>query len=125
MVLGSTASMICYIMMDASNIAKLPSLQLIRIKLPQAGSILGTSNPYRQVSVPSLGFPLLHMYPCMDFDDARGVALLGNAAGEICLVEFEGGGVNRKEGIDDSLPVLDYMIDKRDWTAISVGAMFS
>ena len=79
---------------------------MARIRVPRALDEELPASPALQklTAVPTVGFPLLQLSPCVDFDDGRGVALIGNSEGEICLVEFKGGGVGQRLALDDDIP---------------------
>ena len=52
------------------------------------------------------GLPLLHDYPCLDFDDAFGVILIGTRSGELCLLRFREDSADNifANGLYDDLP---------------------
>ena len=105
---GSSGPTLCCVSVDIRDNVKLPSFHILRISPPNPGDdISGTPVFNLSTVIPSLGFPILHISPCIDFDDGRGVLLIGHAIGEVCLVEFEGGAVNKRLGIYDDLPSID------------------
>lgn len=105
---SSSGSLLCCVALDIEFSVKQPSIHLFQVRPIELGDEDSSERFTLQTStvVPSAGFPLLHSYPCVDLDDGRGVLLIGNFIGELCLAEFEGGGVSYRVGIDDSLPSI-------------------
>lgn len=112
---GSTASTISFIAIDTDKLIMLPRFYITSIR-PEAPLNDQNTSEYSALTldkpllVPSKGFPLLHRSPCVDFDDIRGVMLIGNSYGELSLVEFEGGGICRGEDIRDNTPFMDRIL---------------
>ncbi|TDL19701.1 hypothetical protein BD410DRAFT_401770 [Rickenella mellea] len=50
--------------------------------------------------------PRPHFWPCLDFDDSRGVLLLGSQRGELSVSRFVNQGNLQLESVDDMLPPL-------------------
>ncbi|CAL1699394.1 unnamed protein product [Somion occarium] len=70
---------------DCVDLSFLPTFVAARI--PTADSVVGAEDVI-EISDPNL--PSLYCQPVRDFDEARGVAIFGNAFGELALVDFSG-----------------------------------
>ena len=105
--LGSNGFAFCYCTIKSKDHSQLPKFRVGLVRLSLQSDEESTTEP---AIVPTDGFPMLIDYPCIDFDDARGVVLIGNCQGELGLVHFDGGGTYKGTGvIDDQLPFNKYL----------------
>ncbi|TDL27893.1 hypothetical protein BD410DRAFT_781809 [Rickenella mellea] len=60
------------------------------------------------VLIPPKGLPLTHFWPSFDFDDARGILLMGTSRGDLCVARFTDDVTLLNPGcIFDNIPDLD------------------
>ncbi|TDL22367.1 hypothetical protein BD410DRAFT_839814 [Rickenella mellea] len=54
--------------------------------------------------LPPSDLPLLHFYPCVDFDDARGVLLIATSRGEFWTARVQAEEILTPDSLDEALP---------------------
>ncbi|TDL19722.1 hypothetical protein BD410DRAFT_841879 [Rickenella mellea] len=56
--------------------------------------------------LPDVNLPFLHFWPCIDFDDSRGVLIIGTSRGDLCISRFVPPDTLPAESVVDDLPQL-------------------
>ncbi|CAL1699380.1 unnamed protein product [Somion occarium] len=88
---------------DCVDLSFLPTFVAARIPTPD--SVVGTGDVI-EISDPNL--PSLYCQPVRDFDEARGVAIFGNAFGELALIDFSGVAGRSQEILESCFQPLSF-----------------
>ncbi|TDL19720.1 hypothetical protein BD410DRAFT_791869 [Rickenella mellea] len=56
--------------------------------------------------LPDANLPFLHFWPCFDFDDSRGILIIGTSRGELCISRFVPKDVMPQGSVMEELPRL-------------------
>ena len=78
-----------------------PSLMLTSID-----GILSTPSKVTKICVPKNGLPMLHHFPIIEFDDGRGIIVLGTSIGELAIIRLKGSRFYAEGCLDDQLPIM-------------------
>lgn len=106
--LGSTSQSIMWTSSHVLDKFLPPRMALTRL-LPQTASsvhdqVRRVFGETRIVSTPRM--PLLHLQSCLDFDDSRGVLLLGSSNGDLCISYFIDQNYFLPGSLNDDLPEI-------------------
>ncbi|TDL27949.1 hypothetical protein BD410DRAFT_799315 [Rickenella mellea] len=87
MSVGSTSNKLSWLSCKGQR----PRLYITNIPKPKSiHDAVRTEEIQHANPVPDGNFPLLHFFPSIDFDDARGVLLIGTTRGDICVARYRG-----------------------------------
>ena len=80
----------------------------------------------KSVRLPKADMPFLHRFPCLDFDDGRGVLVVGTSIGELVLIRLKGSRFFIKGCLDDEIPIVHRLqIETGDQVHVSYKQLLS